>query len=581
MMSSRIRTPGKNLAKLKLSSPTCQPKPQVAGCLVQIWNSIFSRQGILGVESEHFSTVFALLGVLEASSQTYQSYRASNLLPRSELNSMMVTLLITNCWTTAGIGLFLRKSPALERVLALTSDAMISFVMMTIVPLVIFIPYVEAFNIKGKVFYNPDFLYNPVSLVSMVLGNRLIFAASMFDFITKVIPQLSIMLSLFTVSELLGRDDLKVVPRADSQSLQSMTVKPKASSSNSGKTAEQNKTLTVNPQNSSQRKSLDALLRRGHSIATVVFVLWGAIVLILHSLAAKRAANYEVLGCRAVTRPWFSNGKEPCASLYYDCHAQNTMSPDQKSFDKLDHVVLATLTIAHCPQLQMPPDLQKLQNLVALHIYNSTIVNWDTSSSISATAHLRLLSVLVGRTQMSEFPQGILQPLPASMIGVQFSHTNLKMVPNDLYLRWHSLVVIAFENSELTYIPYQMFFSPVYLLSFSGNQIETIPTLAMMPPGMIIGELRLTSNPLKELPAALMQPTSFIMSLNVQNTSLTDMPAWVKTNTKLVWAYDTPFCMTPMADPTLAYKVMCFANPRGQKAYFPMYMLDSLYAYNE
>ncbi|KAG2909839.1 hypothetical protein PC121_g18975 [Phytophthora cactorum] len=34
------------------------------------------------------------------------------------------------------------------------------------------------------------------------------------------------------------------------------------------------------------------------------------------------------------------------------------------------------------------------------------------------------------------------------------------------------------------------------------------------------------------------------------------MPAWVKTNTKVVWAYDTPYCATPMADPTLAYQVM-------------------------
>ncbi|KAG2984318.1 hypothetical protein PC128_g24865 [Phytophthora cactorum] len=99
----------------------------------------------------------------------------------------------------------------------------------------------------------------------------------------------------------------------------------------------------------------------------------------------------------------------------------------------------------------------------------------------------------------------------------------------------------------------------------------------MMPPGMIIPELRLTHNPLRELPAALMAPDPFIMSLNVQNTSLTTMPTWVKTNTKVVWAYDTPFCATPMADPALAYQVMCFARPPGQEAFFPMYLFDVLY----
>ncbi|KAG6954076.1 hypothetical protein JG687_00012020 [Phytophthora cactorum] len=39
------------------------------------------------------------------------------------------------------------------------------------------------------------------------------------------------------------------------------------------------------------------------------------------------------------------------------------------------------------------------------------------------------------------------------------------------------------------------------------------------------------------------------------------MPAWVKTNTKVVWAYDTPYCATPMADPTLAYQVIRMLAP--------------------
>ncbi|KAG2968667.1 hypothetical protein PC129_g16793 [Phytophthora cactorum] len=164
----------------------------------------------------------------------------------------------------------------------------------------------------------------------------------------------------------------------------------------------------------------------------------------------------------------------------------------------------------------MPPDFQRLENLVIFHLYNSTIVNWDAESSVSATAHTRLLSVLVGKTQMAEFPVRLLQPLPASLMSVQFSETNLTKLPDDLYVRWHAMAMISFENGILTEIPYQMFFSPVYTLSLMGNRIETLPTLAMMPPGMIIPELRLTHNPLRELPAALMAPDPFIMSLNVQ-----------------------------------------------------------------
>ncbi|KAE9005876.1 hypothetical protein PF001_g12366 [Phytophthora fragariae] len=53
----------------------------------------------------------------------------------------------------------------------------------------------------------------------------------------------------------------------------------------------------------------------------------------------------------------------------------------------------------------------------------------------------------------------------------------------------------------------------------------------MLPDGAIIPELELT---LKEFPATLTKPTPLIMSMNVQHTSLMNIPEWVKTNTKVV-----------------------------------------------
>ncbi|KAE8955932.1 hypothetical protein PF011_g31646, partial [Phytophthora fragariae] len=302
----------------------------------------------------------------------------------------MAALLVTNCWTTAGIQIFLRKSPQLGRVFTFTYNAIIGIGMVTIVPLLIIIPYAQEFNLQYKIFKNPNFMYEPVPFVTMVLENRLMFVAGLLDLTTKLIPHLSIMLSLVAVSELLGCGDIKVVPGVGGPSIQQTFVKSKKRSSNIGKPPRTDiQVSATNSQYRDQWKSLHALLRWKHAITVAVFSLWGAIVLLLHLLAAQRAANYEVLGCRAMTRPWFSNGKVPCASLVYDCHAQNTTTPDQTSFDKLDPVVLATLAIIHCPRLDMPPSFQRLESLVAFHIYNSTIVSWDAKSSISATAHTR------------------------------------------------------------------------------------------------------------------------------------------------------------------------------------------------
>ncbi|KAE9004651.1 hypothetical protein PR003_g18536 [Phytophthora rubi] len=234
IISRRLSRAGNNEAKTSQSAGQ-RIASLVARSLSQMWHRVFSRQGFFGVESAHFSTVYALQELLVASSQTYQSYRASNLLPRSELNVIMVALLVTNCWTTAGIQMFLRKSPELGRIFTLTYDAMIGFGMVTVVPLLIFISYIQAFDIQNKYFKNPNFMYDPVPFVTMVLENRLMFAAGLLDFTTKLIPHLSIMLSLVTISGLLGRGDIKVVPGNGGPSMQSMVVQFKVSSSNIGK----------------------------------------------------------------------------------------------------------------------------------------------------------------------------------------------------------------------------------------------------------------------------------------------------------------------------------------------------------
>ncbi|KAE9284653.1 hypothetical protein PF008_g27107 [Phytophthora fragariae] len=581
-ISKRFSRAGKNDGKdsQSASQPKSRLAPQVARLLAQMWKKVFSRQGFFGVESAHFSTVYALQELLVASSQTYQSYRASNLLPRLEFNVIMVMLLVTNCWTTATIQIFLRKSPQLGRVFTFTYNAMIGFGMVTIVPLLIFVPYIQGFDLQHKIVKNQNFSVDPVTLVTIVLENRLLFAAGMLDFATKPIPHLSIMLSLVTVSELLGRGDVKVTPDARGPNMQAMTVNPKASSSNIGKPTD-TQASTANSQSPNQGKIVHPVMRWKHVITVAVFVLWGVIVLLLHVLAVQHAANSEVLGCRAMTRPWFSSGKVPCASLVYDCHAQNTTTPDQTTFDKLDPVVFAALSIVHCSGLEMPPNFQILESLMTLQIYNSTIVSWDAKSAISATAHTRLLWVFVGRSQMAEVPQGVLQPLPATVQGIQFSHSNIKTLPNDLNLRWHSLIALSFDYGELADIPPQMFFSLARVLSFVGNQIETIPALAMLPAGAFILDVELAANPIKELPATLMEPTALIISMNVQYTSLTHMPEWVKTNTKVVWAYGTPFCATPMADPTLARRVMCFERPAEQDASYPMFLVDALFPYEK
>lgn len=112
----------------------------------------------------------------------------------------------------------------------------------------------------------------------------------------------------------------------------------------------------------------------------------------------------------------------------------------------------------------------------------------------------------------SGFPDGLLQPLPASLLSIQFCVTDLASLPGDLPSRWHQMAVVAFEYAELAEFPASLLALQVYSLSFKGNKLDTVPQLAEMPPGIFLPDLSLNENPLKELPAALSSPTSFLIA---------------------------------------------------------------------
>ncbi|KAE8880269.1 hypothetical protein PF005_g3039 [Phytophthora fragariae] len=51
-----------------------------------------------------------------------------------------------------------------------TYVAIISSRILTIVPLIVFVPYIQAFNFEYIVVEDPEFIYNPVAHVTMIHG---------------------------------------------------------------------------------------------------------------------------------------------------------------------------------------------------------------------------------------------------------------------------------------------------------------------------------------------------------------------------------------------------------------------------
>ncbi|EGZ15306.1 hypothetical protein PHYSODRAFT_301873 [Phytophthora sojae] len=436
------------------------------------WRALFSREGLFGVENQHFLTVYVFREFLELSSQTYQAYQYSRFLPRVWLNTLLVAMLLINCWSTLAVQHFLGSKPALERVVAISADAAISIAMCVIVPCMLVAPYANAMDTM---------------------------------FITSV---------------------------------------------------------------------------KANRVVKVVIGLWGTVIMVFHLRAVIQSHLTFIEGCRAFTRPWFT-GRSSCVSLVINCHARGIESPDDGFLHAIDETALATLTFTHCPGLNIPPAIQRFSNLMVFHIYNSTITEWSgDANSISATAHPRLFVTAVARPHFPlGFPAGLLQPLPDSLLSIQFCVTDVTSLPDDLPARWHPMAVVAFEYGELTEIPASLLSLQVFTLSLKGNRIETIPQLMEMAPDLEVPELSLTENPLKELPDKLGAPTTFIDRLDLQGTNLTTLPAWTQTQVrKTNYMRGTPYCAT-VATELLPANVQC--GPRSVldlNLDFPLGFIDEIYA---
>lgn len=165
------------------------------------------------------------------------------------------------------------------------------------------------------------------------------------------------------------------------------------------------------------------------------------------------------------------------------------------------------------------------------------------------------------RTNMTEFPAGLMEPLPPSVSDIEISTSNLTKLPSDFHERWHALSLLYFEHCELTELPQTIFQIPTIVLSVVGNKIRYLPSLEDVSKFyymMDFGE-----NPLKELPATINNDTH-ITYLNIEKTDVERVPAWVSTNVYLPFGSGSPYCQDKWQDTKSNVVLGCIvSDPRG------------------
>lgn len=510
--------------------------------LIGWYLKVAGRNGYLGVESKYFSYLFVIREIIEVSSQTYQAKRSCDLVPRPWINHFMMALLIFNCWSTPILQMVFFRRPGAERVACLMFDAMFNIGSNFVVPIMIFVPYYKAFDMTDCSF-PVSYLYNTFWFTRFMMENRVVFAVSFVNLVSKTINHVSIYSSITTATTLIQRR--RLVP-VDTTNMAYLPVAKTATSSR---------------------------LNRGVRILHALFIIYGLILLTVYSRAVYLETK-PMIGCQATTSPWFST-KYPCFLFTFSCYDHHVLSPSGNELDQLDTDSLASLQYVHCPELHVPNAIQNFPNLLSFQLYNCSIRSWPRESAITPEKHAQMLSVCLMRTNMTEFPEGLLGPLPSTLTDIELSVSNITKLPDDLGDQWNFLSSFFVEYTDLQEVPESIFQIPIILLSFADNKIKNLPSFDRIAGTYYI--LDLGGNPFQALPATI--GTGFLATfLNLEHSNISTLPSWIFSSVGSTFGKGSPYCQTigPNVSASSA-SLGCLIPDPGGESRAPLNLIDSEY----
>ncbi|DBA01635.1 TPA: hypothetical protein N0F65_011391 [Lagenidium giganteum] len=266
----------------------------------------------------------------------------------------------------------------------------------------------------------------------------------------------------------------------------------------------------------------------------------GIIVLAVHLSAhvfIHRFSNDQ--SCDLVSAPWFAT-KFPCLVYNFDCAVWNQTSAHSGDLAFLEPGALVTLNFVHCSALEVPNDLRMFRNIIGINLKHVTLVDWPRTTAVDPAFHPVMMFVVFSYVKLPSVPAGILGPLPAMLQDIEFSHTNLSVIPEDLGEHWRDLNTLYFEYSQIHEIPRSLMSISFNTLSLIGNYIEDASVLEWLP--MSVGDVALDFNPLKIMPYRIDAADISIFRFGAQDTLVANVSDELLANVKEMFMRQTPYC---------------------------------------
>ncbi|KAG7379648.1 hypothetical protein PHYPSEUDO_008331 [Phytophthora pseudosyringae] len=501
-------------------------------------------QDMLSVEGNHFALVFLVRKAVEAGAQIVQCHRYSTLIGRVWINHAYAAMVVVNCWVTPLLDYLMLASDSRatkkastrnvvkeiaavsirERTICVTVDTLMAMMACLVLPLAIFVPYVQVFDASWYGF-PMEILYGDVSFPNLIRENQALFALTFVDAVTKLVPHLSILFGMASISLILELHSPRSFRRrgrivSAGTSLVVAQGKPRDSKALTG---------TVSKRGGSKPVVGLTFLRRVG--APLCFVAAGAAILGLHLHAAhlaNRADSKTMAMCLQGLRPWFAENVS-CSVLEYSCHSHGVLTPPGDALDHLQSDAVTAIVFEHCTEFEMPPSILRFRNLLGLELWNVSIAKWGEDAALNARLHPDMIYLVMVYTNMTEMPQGLLTiPLPPLLGDIEISITNLTVIPDELAVAWSNVRLVYLEHTPLEAFPTALFKIPSLSVSLLDDGLETIPddlftTVSLLDEYL---EVCFSYNPIKELPSSIREGL-LINYLSIDHTELTELPAWV------------------------------------------------------
>ncbi|KAE9106595.1 hypothetical protein PF005_g13051 [Phytophthora fragariae] len=147
--------------------------------------------------------------------------------------------------------------------------------------------------------------------------------------------------------------------------------------------------------------------------------------------------------------PWLAPNVS-CAVVKYNCYREGVSSPPFEALDLLERESVRSLMFLHCSEFVMPPILHEFSYVMGIELWNTTLVRWGEEAALSAEFHPRMIYMMFAFVNLTSLRVGILSPpLPEQLIDLEFIHTNLTTLPDEVEEAWINVQLVYMEHSQL------------------------------------------------------------------------------------------------------------------------------------